>query len=105
MGATGTASINFGALTAAQAGAKAGPATRATITVASAAIVTASLVEAWVRSEPAGTTDHSHGEHIALMEDLDVNACNIVNTTGFDIVVRHRRGGVYGLVSIDWAWV
>lgn len=106
MGATGTATIDFGALAAAQAGAKAGPAQRASVSVTGqTGILTGSLVEAWVRAQPAGTADHSQGEHIAAAEDLEVVACNIVAGTGFDIVVRHLKGGTYGQYSIDWAWL
>jgi hypothetical protein len=105
LGAQGTATVSFGSAAAAQAGASSGPYKKATVTVTGqSGIVSGSEVEAWLRAEPAGTTQHTHGELIALVEDLQVVACNIVASTGFDIVVTVLRGGIYGDVPIDWVW-
>lgn len=106
MGANGTTTaLSFGSLTAAPAGAKSGPAQRASTTITGqSGIVSGSSVEAWLRAQPAGTSDHSQGEHIALAEDLFIEACNIVAGVGFDIVAKHLKGGCYGAVAIDWVW-
>lgn len=115
MGATGTATLDFGAF----------PGTSDTsVSVAGqAAIVAASLVEAWIR--PVATADHSADEHMA--ETLKVFAGNIssgggsftiygFNTSdlyeyplGWNSLNRAGAAGrgtrLYGQFTVAWAWV
>ena len=73
MGASGQATLDFGAFPGAS---------DASIAVTGqAGIVSGSMVEAWIF--PATTADHSPDEH--LVETLTVRAGNIVGGTGFTI--------------------
>lgn len=73
MGASGTATLNFGAFP--------GASDASVAVTGQAGIVSGSLVEAWLR--PEATADHSADEHMA--ETLKVLAGNIVAGTGFTI--------------------
>jgi hypothetical protein len=73
MGATGTATLDFGAFP--------GASDASVAVTGQAAIVAGSLVEAWLR--PAASADHSADEH--LIETIKVVAGNIVAATGFTI--------------------
>jgi hypothetical protein len=66
-----------------------------------ASIVAGSLVEAWVRAE--ASADHNADEH--MVEDLKVEAGNIVAATGFDIRATVMTGKTYGVFNINWAWI
>ena len=65
-----------------------------------ASILTSSQLGAWLRIE--ATADHSLDE--VRIEELDVEAGNIVAATGFTIYVRATAGRVHGQFNIDWAW-
>lgn len=125
MGATGTATLDFGAFPGSS---------HATVAVTGqAAIVAGSLVEAWVR--PVATADHTADEH--MVETLKVVAADIVAGTGFtvhgfntneiyepvsaiepigvqrdcgrqDSQTARARGGtgtlIYGAWTVAWAW-
>lgn len=73
MGATGTATLDFGAFPGKS---------HATVAVTGqTGIIAGSLVEAWIR--PEATADHTADEH--MMETLKVFAADIVAGTGFTI--------------------
>lgn len=73
MGAQGTADLNFGVFPGAS---------DASVSVTGqAAIVSGSLVEAWLR--PEATVDHTADEH--MVETINVFAHTIVAGTGFSI--------------------
>jgi len=93
---SGTTSVDFGA------GASNANDTHKVVTViGQAGIVAGSLVQAWVR----GTTsaDHNIDEH--MVDELKVEAGNIVAGTGFDIHVTCVRGKTYGVYNLNWMWV
>ena len=110
MGATGVATIDFGAFP--------GKSDTSLAITGQAAIVAGSLVEAWVR--PVASTDHLADEH--LVETLKVIAGNISAGTGFTIyglntsqldepIEPYNRGGkggsgtrLYGTWTVAWAW-
>lgn len=73
MGAQNTATLSFGAFP--------GKADAAVAITGQAAIVSGSLVEAWLY--PTATADHSADEH--MLEKIKVVAGNIVAGTGFTI--------------------
>jgi hypothetical protein len=73
MGATGTATIDFGAAP--------GSSDASIAVTGQASIVSGSYVEAWLR--PEATADHSEDEHV--FETIRVVAGNIVAGTGFTI--------------------
>lgn len=73
MGAQGTAVIDFGAFP--------GKSDASVVVTGQAAIVSGSLVEAWIRLE--ASADHSADEH--FLETIKVIAGNIVAGTGFTI--------------------
>lgn len=94
--ATGTTTVDFGS------GAPNSNDTYKTVTVTGqASIVAGSLVEAWVRCEDSA--DHNADEH--SVEDLKVEAGNIVAGTGFTIYVTCMTGKTYGVFNLNWAWV
>lgn len=102
--ATGTATLDFGAFVApVPSGATYGhPKTEAVVTVTGqTGILATSLVEAWIRCEPAGTTDHSMDEH--RIENIKVMAGNIVAGDRFDIDGECVLGGTYGQFTVNWA--
>lgn len=73
MGATGTASLDFGAFP--------GASDASLAITGQAAIVAGSLVEVWLR--PVATADHTADEH--LVETIKVIAGNIAAGVGFTI--------------------
>lgn len=102
MGAQGTATLAFGS---------APGASDATIVVTGqAAILSGSLVDAWIL--PAATADHSADEH--CVEELMVCAGNVVAGVGFTIYGVHspaytavesgRGTTLYGDWNIAWVW-
>ena len=99
MGASGTASLNFGAF----------PGVRdVTLDVATAGVISTSLIEAWIL--PAATTEHSIDEH--RIENLRVSATWKVNgtITIFGVCTDPPVGGqtpgkLYGNYNIGWVWV
>lgn len=114
MGAQGTATLDFGAFP--------GAADASVTVTGQAAILSGSLIEAWIL--PADTTDHTAGEHI--IDPPIVIAANIVAGTGFTIYGTAPNadggdgigGGVesgstnprtsnpvcYGQWNIAWVW-
>ena len=92
MAGSGTATLDFGAFPGV---------TDATVAVTGqAAIVSGSLVGAWIR--PVPTADHSIDEH--RVEDLMVVADTIAAGTGFTIFGRAGNNRLYGTWTIAWAW-
>lgn len=93
MSAQGHTTIDFGAFpgTGGQA---------ITKTVADANILSTSDVEAWVRCEDSA--DHGEDEH--FIENIRVNAGNIVANTSFDIIAEATVGTVYGVWNVSWVW-
>jgi hypothetical protein len=94
MGAQGTAIIDFGASPGV-----AGPVSIAV--TGQGSILTSSACEAWVRVQDA-TAAHNTDEHI--VENLKVEAGNIVAATGFTIYVVCTVGNAYGTFNLNWCW-
>jgi hypothetical protein len=112
MGATGTTTIDFGAFP--------GKSDASVAVTGQAAIVSGSLVEAWIR--PVDSADHLADEH--LVEHIKIVAGNIVAGTGFTIyafnVTPQIPGSddidgnytsqptnstrLYGVWNVNWAW-
>lgn len=94
MGAQGTATLDFGAIP--------GVSDASVAVTGQAAILSGSLVEAWIL--PAATPDHSADEH--LLESLDVYAGNIVAGTGFTVYGVNEGSGtrLTGKWNIAWVW-
>jgi hypothetical protein len=111
MGAQGTTTVDFGAFP--------GKSDTSVAVTGQAAIVSGSLVEAWIRL--VATADHSADEH--MVEPIRVLAGNIVAGTGFTIYALYaplefgvdavdgqfrlipRQGGrAYGLWTVAWVW-
>ena len=95
--ASGTATLDFGAFP--------GKTDASVAVTGQAAIVSGSLVGAWLR--PVATADHTADEH--MVESLAVIAANIVAGTGFTIygVSTNQYGQstrLYGTWSVSWAW-
>lgn len=109
--AQGTATLDFGAFP--------GKSDTTVAVTGQAAIVSGSIVEAWIR--PVATADHSADEH--MLETLTVFAGNIVAATGFTIYgfnpdknisgtqnvqdTRYYGGGdtrLYGQFTVAWCW-
>jgi len=102
MGAQGTVTLNFGSF-ASSSSTYGQPNTEAKVTITGqAAIIAGSLVEAWIRAEPAGSADHSMDEH--SIENIRVVAGNIAAGIGFDILGECTLGGTYGTFTICWVW-
>lgn len=92
MGASGTATLNFGAT----------PVSDVSLAIAQPAILAGSLVEAWIW--PLTTADHTADEH--LVEDLHVYAGTVVAGVGFTIYLLSRNlNGSFGEWSVAWVWV
>lgn len=66
-----------------------------------AAIVSGSLVEAWLMPT-TGTADHSVDEH--LIEGPRVYACDLVDGVGFTIRAQAVDGRAYGQWRVGWVW-
>lgn len=95
MANSGTTTVDFGS------GAPEGNDTHKTVTITGqTAIASGSLVEAWVRG--TSSADHTIDEH--MVENLKVEAGNIVVGTGFDIVVTCTLGKTYGVFNLNWVW-
>jgi hypothetical protein len=101
VGATGTATVNFGGFP--------GASDTSVLVTGQTGIVAGSLVEAWL--VPTATSDHSADEHIA--DGPRILAGNIVSGTGFTIyaVAQDEEPvpiGVapmpYGQWSVAWCW-
>jgi hypothetical protein len=94
VGAQGTATLNFGALP--------GTSDASIAVTGQTAILSSSLVEAWI--VPATTADHSADEH--MVESLDIYAGNIVAGTGFTIYGFNEAaiGTIHGNWTIGWVW-
>lgn len=101
MGAQGTTSLTFGAFP--------GTSDAAVAVAGQAAILSGSLVEAWLL--PAATADHTADEH--WVEELMVFAGAVVAGVGFTIYGVHRpatnaadgRGTlVFGAWNVAWVW-
>ena len=91
MGATGTATLNFGAFP--------GSHSASVAVTGQTGIVSGSLVEAWIR--PVATADHTADEHIvAPFGIFGVIAADIVAGTGFTI---HGVSLEQGEPGGDWA--
>lgn len=63
-------------------------------------LAASSEVSAWIL--PKATSHHSVDEH--RVDQLKVDAYNIVDNTGFDIALRCENGPLYGDWNIGWAW-
>jgi hypothetical protein len=102
MGATGTATLDFGAFP--------GSAMASVSVIGQASISSLSLVEAWMSLDGA-TATHSSDEH--LIENMKIHAGTIVVGTGFTIYGESNNpqangnGGnrLYGTWTINWAWL
>jgi hypothetical protein len=101
VGAQGTATLDFGAFP--------GKSDASVAVTGQAAIITGSLVEAYIRL--VATADHSADEH--MVETLRIEAGNIVAGTGFTIYglntselfdIDGRGTRIYGLWTIGWVW-
>lgn len=92
--ATGTATLNFGAIGAV------GNFMSVAVT-GQAAIVAGSLVEAWLRLEP--TAEHPLDD--LIYDPIEVSAGNIVAGTGFTIYGKMPYGKAYGNYTVAWVWI
>ena len=109
MGAQGSALLDFGAFP--------GKSDASVAVTGQAAILSGSLVEAWIAL--VATADHSADEH--LVEEMTVRAGNISAGTGFTIygvnddmvsepdsarskVTTLREPRLYGLWNVNWVW-
>ncbi len=93
MGASGTATVDFGVFP--------GKADASVAVTGQTSIVDGSLVGAWIR--PVATADHTADEH--LVEDIRIHAGAIVAGTGFTIRgIAPGRLTLYGLWTVAWAW-
>ena len=93
MGAQGTATVDFGAFP--------GKTDATVVVTGQAAIVSGSLVEAWIR--PVATADHSADEH--TLDQIEVVAGNIVAATGFTTyAVTTDFTRPYGVWQLAWVW-
>lgn len=72
----------------------------ATITGQTGILAASSEVDAWVMAKATG--DHSVDEH--RINQLKVDAYNIVDNTGFDISLRCENGPLRGDWNISWVW-
>jgi len=94
MGASGAATINFGAA----------PGTNiasATIT-GQAAIASGSMVEAWIMGLDS-TADHNAYEHAVLPLALTLSITAITASTGF-VVQAATQLRLSGQIAIRWVW-
>lgn len=93
--ATGTATLDFGADPGSS---------HATLAVASAAIASGSIPEAFIY--PVATADHSADEH--MVENIKVCARDVVAGVGFTIHGTEgpgNAGKIWGQWNVGWAWV
>jgi len=102
MATTGTATLDFGSFVSDKSPySKQSPEAKVTIT-GQGAITANSFVEAWIRAEPAGSTNHSMDEH--FVENIKITAGNISAGVGFEIRGECTLGGTYGTFTINWVW-
>lgn len=101
MGASGTVLLDFGAAP--------GASDTSLDVIGQTAILSGSLVEAWIF--PADTADHTADEH--WVEELMVSAGKVVAGVGFTIYGVHRPATngtdgsgtlIYGEWNIGWVW-
>lgn len=92
MGAQGHTTVDFGAWP--------GTAEARVNITGQAGILTSSDTEAWIRCEDSA--DHAADEH--AIEDMIVQAQEIVVATGFLITARPTLGRCYGVFNVSWAW-
>lgn len=92
MGGQGHTTIDFGAAPGVDS-------VRKSIT-SETGILAGSDVEATMRCE--ASADHSADEH--FIENIRINAGNIVAGTGFDIFAECTLGTAYGLWNVTWVW-
>ena len=100
MAASGTTTVDFGAFP--------GKSDTSVAVTGQAAIVSGSLVGAWIR--PVATADHTADEH--LVETISIIAGNIVAATGFTIYALNTNQiadpkaspRLYGQWTVAWAW-
>lgn len=98
--ATGTATVDFGALPGKQ---------DASVAVTGQATIgSGSLVEAWI--VPLAGTDHTADEH--MVEGLKLFTGSLIAGTGFTIYAMHEHGTspgrdhfAWGRFNVGWAWV
>lgn len=100
MSASGTTTVDFGAFP--------GKADTSVAITGQAAIVSGSIVGAWIR--PIATADHSADEH--RVEPIAIGADTIVAGTGFTIfaveavpaTLWNEGHLLYGTWTVAWAW-
>jgi len=91
--ATGSTTVDFGAAP--------GSLYTSVAVTGQAAIVSGSMVEAWIR--PVATADHRADEHI--VDPPLVVAADIIDGTGFTIHARSNNTmRHHGLYTVAWAW-
>ncbi len=97
--------IDFGSIIPANKWTKIGPnAGDVRITISGqGGILMTSFVEAWIFDDGSGSVDHSADEH--FIENIRVQAGNIVVGVGFDIVAECTLGGTYGQFNVAWVWI
>jgi len=97
MGATGTATLNFGAASAQTLD------TSVAVT-GQAGILSGSQVEAYLMADT--TSDHSADEHVMAAQMMDLVCGAIVAGTGFTIFATVRENaGLVGQFTVHWVWV
>lgn len=101
MGASGTVTVNFGALP--------GRSDASIAVTGQSGIGSSSLVEAWIN--PSASGDHGIHEHI--VEGLRISTGDIIAGTGFTVYAIHDHGETvngtdhfaWGAFNVAWAWV
>jgi hypothetical protein len=93
MAASGTTTINFGAVGSINH--------NPTVAITGqTSILSGSLVEAWIW--PVATSDHTVDEH--TYDVIKVTARDVVAGTGFTIFGECLQGIAYGSYTVAWAW-
>jgi hypothetical protein len=87
-GVTGKATVDFGNGT-----------DQASVTVATASALTASIIRAVMSYDPTGVRDRDELE----MDNFEVKVGNIVNATSFDLFVSCLTGYAHGTYFVNWA--
>jgi len=97
MGASGTATLDFGAFP--------GGSDASVVITGQLGIVASSVCEAWIL--PNVSADHSSDEHV--VEPIDICTSDIVfDNVGFTIRGVSRSPGdsrIYGQWNVAWAWL
>lgn len=92
--ATGTATLDFGALPGA---------TDAVVAVTGqTSIQSNSRVEAWLEVPASGTAEHDPDDH--WVESLQVYAGKVAAGTGFTIYGKCNLGFAHGRFTVAWVW-